>query len=400
LPLDSIGLWHDARPAVLDRALLTARRACPNLSAFANFMLPHLPKSTIASHNIRSTDVEPYSEQASLGYAITLPWFALDNETYTNAIVIDADHPNGLERAEYIASQFHIPRPTVVSDPWSGFSHIVWLLAAPVHVGAAKANRYLRFAGQLLALAVGGTHLGRRALVKSPWGRRANLEGKLRRRTDTPCWMWQIHQASGSQLIWHTTPGDQQAVALRDIVAALEPAYGVTARALKPAREPNAEREPSQAGRNCELFDRTRFWAYEHHCSDEATLVDYATTINRTFAQPLSAKEVAGIVKSIAGYMATHDGRARKRGRDTRAGIGLTTLEKQQLGARLSAGARRAKTDSTLATAWLKLKATGRRVTQAALAAASGFCLNTIKSRWASLRKATVLTVKGRFAFR
>ena len=261
MPLDSIGLWHDARPAVLDRALLTARRACPNLSAFANFMLPHLPKSTIASHNIRSTDVEPYSEQASLGYAITLPWFALDNETYTNAIVIDADHPNGLERAEYIASQFHIPRPTVVSDPWSGFSHIVWLLAAPVHVGAAKANRYLRFAGQLLALAVGGTHLGRRALVKSPWGRRANLEGKLRRRTDTPCWMWQIHQASGSQLIWHTTPGDQQAVALRDIVAALEPAYGVTARALKPAREPNAEREPSQAGRNCELFDRTRFWA-------------------------------------------------------------------------------------------------------------------------------------------
>ena len=83
MPYDGVALWHLDRPAALERAIGAAHRIAPNLSSLADWLLPHLPKRTIASHNIRCTGTEHYSEDASLGYAITLPWFATDNETYS-----------------------------------------------------------------------------------------------------------------------------------------------------------------------------------------------------------------------------------------------------------------------------------------------------------------------------
>ena len=386
MPFDGVGAWHLDRPATLDRAIGAAKRAAPNLSSLADWLLPHLPKRTLASRNIRCTGTEHYSEDASLGYAITLPWFATDNETYSNAINIDADHDQLIERCEYLKQNFGIPLPVMVLDPWTGYGHASFQLAAPVHIGSAKANRYLRFAGTLIALALGATLMPRRALIKSPWGLAGNFGGERRRRTTEPCWIWQVHQASRSPLAWYTHPDDMQAIRLDDIVAALEPAYGVTARALRPPKQANAGREPSTLGRNCGLFDSVRFWAYNHHCSDAAAILAYASEINAaTFREPLGHREVADVAKSIARYMATHDGRGRSRGRDARAGLGLTTAEKQTLSATKTSDAKRAKTDNAIATAWLKLTATGHKVTQAALAAASGFCLRTIKARGRSL---------------
>ena len=302
-----------------------------------------------------------------------------------NAINIDADHDQLVERCEYLKQQFGIPLPVMTLDPWTGFGHASFRLAAPVHIGSAKATRYLQFAGTLIALALGATLMPRRALIKSPWGLACNLSGERRRRTPEPCWMWEIHQVSQSPLMWYTHPGDMQAVRLDEIVAALEPAYGADARRLRPPKQANADRTPSTVGRNCALFDSVRFYCYNHHLSDQSAILDYAAEINATFTQPLGHREVANVAKSIARYMATHDGRSRVRGRDYRAGAGLTTAQKQQISGRKTAETRTAKTDNAIATAWLKLAATGKRVTQAALAAASGFCLKTIKTRWKRL---------------
>ena len=200
----------------------------------------------------------------------------------------------------------------------------------------------------------------RRALIKSPWGLACNLSGERRRRTPEPCWMWEIHQVSQSPLMWYTHPGDMQAVRLDEIVAALEPAYGADARRLRPPKQANADRTPSTVGRNCALFDSVRFYCYNHHLSDQSAILDYAAEINATFTQPLGHREVANVAKSIARYMATHDGRSRVRGRDYRAGAGLTTAQKQQISGRKTAETRTAKTDNAIATAWLKLAATGK----------------------------------------
>jgi Replicase family len=152
VPLDAIAPWHALTSHIVGMA---AHRAAPHLDDLANFLLPHMPKRVLASNNIRSEGVdERYSYRAMLEYAVTQPWISFDSPHWQNAIVVDVDDPDGAARIEQLATQYGVPRPVLVVDPWSGYSHAMWRLAAPVHEGAHKANRILAYASHMLAAAL------------------------------------------------------------------------------------------------------------------------------------------------------------------------------------------------------------------------------------------------------
>ncbi len=306
-------------------------------------------------------------------------------------LAIDIDHPDGLERVERLAAAYGLPRPTLIVDPWSGRAHALLRLLAPVRVGTGagfKAQKLLHVAGEMLAAALGGTLLPHQALLKSPWGLTENLIGARLRRTPAPAVpaLWDAYEASASPLMWHTVPGDAQAVTLGEVVAALGDDYADALPA--PVRRWMRNRgEPSAYGRNCHLFDLTRWWAYDNACRDADAVLAEAERVNAGFADPLPANEVKGVARSIARFMQKRwTGRCDpKPRRDDDAGKGMTPGEKRALAGRVTAAAVKGKVDAAIATALEAMRAAGQRVTQAALALAAGVSARSVAARWGSL---------------
>jgi hypothetical protein len=384
VPLDAIAPWHALTSHIVGMA---AHRTAPHLDDLANFLLPHMPKRVLASNNIRSDGVdERYSYRAMFEYAVTQPWISFDSPHWQNAIVVDVDDQDGAARIEQLATQYGVPRPVLVVDPWSGYSHAMWRLAAPVHEGAHKANRILAYASHMLAAALGGTPLPKHALCKNPWGLTSELVGQRRRRSQAPNALWERYEATGTDLMWVTIRGDMRAVALRDVVAALADDFGEAARATMPRRD-RGDREPSALGRNCEVFDRTRWWSYDHKESNEATIRAAAEQFNSELGRRMTTGEVAGIARSIAKFMRTKYRATGKPRRDTRAGIGMSAAERRDYAGRETAARIAAKTDLAIAKALHTLKAAGQKLTQTAVAKVAGRCVRTIKGRWRAIEE-------------
>jgi hypothetical protein len=227
------------------------------------------------------------------------------------------------------------------------------------------------------------------SLVKSPWGRTENLIGQRLRRGSSPAlpMLWEAYSALDTGLTWHTEPGDLHAYELREIVAALADEFA--AMAAEPGtrkRFRKSRPEPSALGRNCALFDLLRFWAYDHAETDEHRIAAEADRINRGFPVPLSDREVAAVVRSVARFMAQRYrpriGIHSRPGRDRQVSADLTPKGRQSLSGRLTAAGRARATDEKIQAARDALRAAGRRATQKAVAAEAGLSLRTIKSRW------------------
>lgn len=396
VPLDACNAdlppWHGDRPSLVATALAQANVAAPDLANLAEHMLPRMPRKPLASQTIRSITRDRHSDPFLIDQAVTLPWIALDSEQVTNAIAIDVDHDHGDERAQGLADYYGLPRPIVVQDPWSGRSHVLFMLAAPVPVtDAARVGPriLLDLAGRLLAAALGGTLLPRRSLAKSPWGLAENLIGARMRRTPTPAvpGLWEAYIESGSPLMWRTIPGECHAYKLREIIAALADDFGEAIAAPTTRQRFRKRRpEPSAMGRNCALFDAVRFWAYDHQERDGGAILDEAKRVNATFSNPLPASEVAATARSIAKFMANRyrprSQGAAARGRDREAGADLDAPQRRGLAGRRTAADRAAATDARIAAAVAALRASGTPLTQAAVAESSGLSLRTVKSRW------------------
>ncbi|MBS0559811.1 MAG: primase C-terminal domain-containing protein [Proteobacteria bacterium] len=234
-----------------------------------------------------------------------------------------------------------------------------------------------------------GTFLPQRALLKNPWGMAGNLIGYRYLRGPHPARpvLWESYTAARTGLMWHTEPGSVEAFDLRDIVAALADEYGAAAvssgtrRAIRKRRPP-----PSTFGRNCSLFDTVRFWAYDRFERDERAVLEEAQRVNAQFLEPLPSSEVAATARSIARFMNTRfcpsTSSSSRRGRDRDAGVSLDRRGRQAVAGRVSAANRASATDASLRNAWSRLRAAGRRVTQATLAAEAGRSIRTVKRRW------------------
>ena len=182
-------------------------------------------------------------------------------------IVVDHDGQD----AAIVAAAAGLPSPTIIAtNPLNGHSHVLWELRWPIAHGE-KHEHQLRWADAIeraFTAAMDGDARYPGLLVKNP-----------------------LHDR------WGTTIVDIR-YSLDDL------SRYVTTRPTYVAYIAASTNSP---GRNVELFDRTRFFAYGHvkSCATEtafhADLTAFANAENR-FATPLAAQEIRSIAKSVSAW--------------------------------------------------------------------------------------------------
>lgn len=186
-------------------------------------------------------------------------------------VVIDVDHPDAMLRA----FSTELPKPHWVSESPSGHAHVGYMLKIPVR--RDNVNRRPEY---LLAQV-------ERSLIRELGGDPA-YNGLL---TKNP-----MHPD------WETRWGATELSTLANMAQQLK-------------LEPNPTRhvislDDGCTGRNTAMFDSTRTWAYgaiRNYWEDGPRLFaavthDHATMLNAQLPNPLSAAEVKGIAKSVAGW--------------------------------------------------------------------------------------------------
>ena len=363
-------------------------RYSPDLRGFWDDLLPNLSPYPVASQNIRALTPIPCSGPLRLDHAITCPWIALNSQQRVLALCVDIDHADGPELVERLPRG--CPRPTLVIDAWSGRSHAILPLATPVLTGRNARRRPIglaRLALALLAAALRGTRLPFAALVKCPTGLTINLTGRRLFRGSTPGTplVWDCYLESGTGLMWFTQVGDGCAE-LWDVINALEDEYANDiARAPAPSHWRKPCEEPAGLGRNCEVFDTVRRWAYVRCERSLENIAAEVARVNAALPQPLPAEEVRSIVRSIWKFMrdkyAPCSSRG-SRGRDSGVNRALDTAGRQALSGRRTAAQHKAATDEKLAQAMAALKTEGKKITQRAIAVRAKVSERSVRSRW------------------
>lgn len=380
-------------------AVARAVEVAPHLSRLAAALVPRLPVRARCSQNLRSVGGgDPATSVLWVEEAIDCPWLALDTADLINELGGDVDHAGALDR--WLALPAAI-RPALVLDPWSGRAATRLPLARPVHRHDPKqegARIIADLAGRLLAAAMGATQLPAGSVMKNPFGTRAAVQGNLRQRGPAPIHP-ELHAHIVKQgLCWHTLPGAGP-VGLRDVVAALAPQWWhepeAQARASSPINKGHwwkdrkkRRPDPNPLGRNCILFDRTRFWAYDREEKDRSAILAEAMRLNLEFSEPLPPKEVAGIARSIARFMAKRWNPRRAvervaRGRDRPLhSPDMALSEKQAIAGAETATGRTLATLARLADAAEALTREGKRPTQAALSVAAVVSERRVRELW------------------
>lgn len=380
-------------PNSLDAALRIAASIAPNLQHLACVVLPVMPRMPRASQNLRAITRDHHSAPMPLSLALGCPWMALDSATHRNALLIDIDHDDALDRCLALPTAI---RPTLVIDAWSGRAHAILPLAAPVCLSPAGRDaprRLADYAGRLLAAALDGTLLPAGSLSKSPWGTTRDLIGALRRIGPRPVFPECHADAEAAGLTWSTLPG-AGCVNLREIVAALAPYFESDARLSSRIKFKPRRSSPDDArGRNCTLFTIVRYWAYDRAERDGAVIHAEACRANALFIVPLPDAEVAALARSITRFMNTRykprAGRGAGRGRDAALTAGMQAHQAQAVAGRRTAEVRRNNTHSKLLTGVADLQASGRALTQSKLAVVSGLSMSTVKRAWKAITAAT-----------
>jgi hypothetical protein len=383
---ESLPEWHKRNSCLLVNSLMEAKRVAPHLANLADQIIPRLPRIVKESQSIKTNAPDKGSAFLTLEKAITCPWISWDSNDFWNVLALDIDHADGLDLWEDLPPAV---RPTLVIDPWSGRSAALFPLATPVGMAGSMRQGPKILADlchRLLADHFKATALPHKTLTKNPWGLKEALIGTLQRRTDAPTAVDLWEMMAGSPLIFHTVPGAPK-IELRDVLDALAD----TIEEVSPPRRRRkiTRPEPSDLGRNCHLFDVVRFWAYDTNTSDMERIYMKAQEENQG---ELPFKEVAGIAKSISRFMASRY-RPKSRLEDRRGvmgleGSGLATQQKQKLSAHRTNDIKTDNTDHKIRQA-LKHFPPHQKITQQALAKASGVSLRTIKSRWSTIKPTT-----------
>lgn len=313
------------------RALAETAPLAPHLLDLAQLWLQKLPGKPVASQTLRA--IAPYVSTGAmpLHHAITCPWICPNSDAMVNAITVDIDHTDIEDKLDRL-QMLGCPLPDIIQDVHSGRSHAVLFLKFPVVIsgnGRSAPSKALDYATRLLAKALDGTPLKPSALVKSPWGRSDNLIGRRLFRSPHPHneMAWNAYVESRTPLMWHTIPGTG-ACELKDIISTLAGEYKDTAfsNTYTDDRKRKKRGTPSALGRNCAVFDMTRWEAYDNRISDAAALHIIAERHNREMfaGNPLPQNELHAIARSIAGFMQSRfkpiygHGAKIKRGRDGR----------------------------------------------------------------------------------
>ena len=172
-------------------------------------------------------------------------------------------------------------------------------------------------------------------------------------------------------------------------------------------RKKKREESRGYLGRNCDVFDDLRFWAYDR-VSDARDSQSYATWFDRVAEEAdnlnkhqvpmLDDRELKAIVKSVARWTwdkYTGQGSGCKRGRDTLKNSLLTDdKDKQVLSAIETNKQRKKNTDDAIDKAIAYLKEKETKITQKTVAMASGVGIATVKRKWSGIKVTHLASVK------
>jgi len=350
--------------------------------------LARLPKSIRVSANIKTNVATVTSFTAETRYgAYQYPWISLDGPQHRNAMIIDIDHGDGLELALALPPAL---RPHLVVDPWSGRSAGIYPLDDPHYVGpgaSPKSRAYWDAQAWRLSRYFRGSVLPHGSLTKNPLGLVEMLEGQQLRRTAQPTSpLWDAWREMRSEFLWLSYPGARH-IDLYDVRAYFEPLEADGEAPPPQLRRPRWRGVPDQRGRNCELFDLLRWWAYDADERNGAAMAAKAAELNQVFLDPLPLSEVAGVARSVTKYMQQpHQPYENwNRGIMKLDKTGLELRDKQRLAALRTADLKAAQTQAKLQVIVRHWRPEDGRMTQAAVAQQAGVSLKTVKRAWSSL---------------
>jgi len=151
-------------------------------------------------------------------------------------------------------------------------------------------------------------------------------------------------------------------------------------------------------GRNCLMFDRVRFEAYDKvsECCTEAQLHEFCLRrcreVNATFDSMLTESEPRATAKSVAKWTWKHREELKHR-RTVRRGVMMLGMENMSLQQRQRAAAaytnkiQSEATQAKIQAAYALALAIGKKPTQKLLAEHTGLSIRTVKTHWLRLQK-------------
>ena len=229
------------------------------------------------------TDYLPYGLKVrNAAQAIRMRYIQYNKPTDLRWLVYDVDRST----AHYDWQDIKVPAPNItVMNPENGHAHLLYGLEIPVHMQQTAKQNPIRYAGAIdvaMTLALDSDRQYAKLICKNPLN-------------DT----W-VHN------VWRNDP-----YALDEMADWLD---------LSPYRDARRKLPEIGLGRNCNLFDVTRFWAYReirkpapNYLFDEFYYIDdfidrciaYARSHN-TFRIPLPEREVQSIGKSVGKWTYNH----------------------------------------------------------------------------------------------
>lgn len=276
-------------------------------------------------------------------------------------LMYDIDYPIGIET---ISDDLNLPTPTFfVQNKDNCHAHLLYALNTAVHLNENSSKRAMRFAGAVdtamtVELKADAGYVG--LITKNPlhehWrAYNFNAQYDLNDFTDY------VDLAKFS---------DKRKL----MAAGLESAVGL--------------------GRNCDLFDTLRRWAYQaiktYYGGSSAawyTAVEAkADKINCDFTALLPFSEIKSTAKSVARYVWLHHDPAliknNHRGRDLLKNLELDLHDKQVLSAVITNRQRSENTQQAITHAVVRLQAGNKKVTQKAVSDLSGLSERAVRNHW------------------
>lgn len=352
----------------LPAAIAAVRDAHPNrpdLQALAWALLPRLPGKPRTSANLKeegaSSRLNPLED-----VVVSDPWLGVNTENAVNVLWVETDKPGLAERLA-LMREWGVPVQTWTACGSRG-GHVAFNISEPVVTDIPgredadkKRIRKLSLVRSYLNTAIDGDRsAGLRGMTKNPFSAR-----------------------------WTVEVGDVTPRTLDEILQPLQAmAEALGWEAPKRRYRGDRKREPSPEGRNCHLFDLTRWWAADEFVRDGAAILDKAVEINAGFAVPLGYGEVASVARSITRFMQTrYDGRGRHVPMSPKA-----VQECQAVAGRATVAVRTASRDAKLTDAVARLRQRGGPLGQADIAAEAGVSLWTVQRAWTVLWEVFVNT--------
>lgn len=257
--------------------------------------------------------------------------------------------------ARFAANDANLPPPSIIIlNPDNGRGHLLYGLSAPVTINANN-MRPARYA----------------AAIQSAFTVRLNADpGYTGLLTKNPlCGYWRVVEGDNVYTL------DE----LADWIPDAE---------LRRASPKRREIEPGSLGRNCQLFDAVRHWAYRarrqynDRAAWDAAVYQQAVTYNTTFSSPLPDNETRHTARSIAKWVWSRF--SAEEFSEIQAARGKRGGKK---GAPAAAAVKRQATEERIIAAVAYLRMKEERVTAAAVSRLAGISKSAISQHYKPLLK-------------